>query len=109
MEYKQEQLTSIQRSINNIEVTKIVGIQDNHLELKRRDGKTFLFHVYYPERYKIGERLDAIFYNDGTGRIVGNTPPEFYMDEPSVASKLAVESARRSDTRIDTSILDNYR
>lgn len=108
MEYQEIQRVSLFRSINGLEAAKIVDIRENNLILKRRNGQTQSVPMHNSAEFKRGDFVDAVFYNSGSGRIVGSTPPEFCPDRESAASRFAIASAQRN-TSLDTGILGYYR
>lgn len=84
MEFKKEQLSTISRYRNSIEVAKIVNIQGGNLVIERFNGQTERFPVSYAGGYEIGQYIDIQFFRTGnsshTLKLIGHTPEQFYPD-----------------------------
>ena len=81
MEFKQEQLTTISRHRNSIEVAKIIDIQGSNLTIERFNGDKERFQVSYVGDYAPGQFIDIQFFRTGSSshalKLIGHTPPEF--------------------------------
>lgn len=69
MEFKKEQLTTISRYRNSIEVAKITDIKGNDLTIERFNGKTLHFPISHAEGYEIGQYIDIQYFRLGTAVI----------------------------------------
>lgn len=84
MEFKKEQLSTISRYRNSIEVAKIVKIQGNNLTIERFNGDTETFPVSYAGDYAPEQFIDIQFFRTGSSshtlKLIGHTPEQFYPD-----------------------------
>lgn len=81
MEYKKEQLTTLSRHINFIEIAKVKEIDGNDLILERFNGQTERFPTSCIGDYAPNQCVDIQYFNTGSNshtlRLLGHTPQEF--------------------------------